>query len=156
MSCDQQQHLTAYLDGELLDAERGQFEAHLSTCADCSATRIQLERALEQLSRLTTPAPGPAMRQQVLAGLAPASPAPPVKRRMTLRRRARVLIAAAALLAVAIPGAQLIRRSAEGAEDLLYAQHGEVLEDYEVIGLEGPEDVELIAHLQEFSPAEVK
>ena len=49
--------LSAYLDGELSDAERASIEAHLQTCADCRAVLTDLRSIVAAASRLPETAP---------------------------------------------------------------------------------------------------
>lgn len=47
--------LSAYIDGELDDADRGPLEAHLSTCASCRATLEALRATVADLAALPEP-----------------------------------------------------------------------------------------------------
>ena len=58
------------------------------------------------------------------------------------------MAAAAALVLVTSIGLQSDQRP-ESADQLLYAQNEEVLEDFDVVGLDDVNDVEVVEHLHE-------
>jgi hypothetical protein len=56
---------------------------------------------------------------------------------------------AAAVAVVVSSGSGDPARKLETADQLFYAQHSELLEDFDVAGLEDPADVEIVEHLDE-------
>ena len=53
---ERREQLSAYLDGELVDAAREQLEAHLADCADCRRELAELRQVRALLRALPTPA----------------------------------------------------------------------------------------------------
>jgi anti-sigma factor RsiW len=146
--------LTALVDGALSPAERAAVEAHLSGCGACRAERDALARAVAAFAAVPPPAPPrPGFEQRFYARLAREAP----RRRPLLDRLAahplRWLVPATGLAAALAVGIGL-RRSGEQAE-LEMARHLDLLENYvEVASLdvvETPEDVEVVAHLDELA-----
>jgi anti-sigma factor RsiW len=144
--------LTALLDGALPAAGRAEVEAHLAGCDTCRAEKVALSRAMAALAAVPSPAPPrPGFEQRFYARLA--REAPP--RRTLLSRLAahplRWLVPATGLAAALAVGIGL-RRAGERTE-LEMARHLDLLERYvEVASLdvvETPEDVDVVAHLDE-------
>lgn len=155
MSCGFEEDLTAYVDGELAPARRAQVEAHLGTCAGCRSTEALLRGAVVRLAGLPdfSPAPSPATRRAVLAKL-DALPPSWWERLKALWRPAVLLPSAglAAALAVALlmvrPGPEAPVDLADAAEMEL-AANLELVEDYELLGLDSAEDLDVVANLHE-------
>jgi anti-sigma factor RsiW len=151
MSCTFEEDLTAYVDGELPAARRGEVEAHLGGCADCRATEALLRRTLEPLATLPEFVPSASMRREVLAKVDALPP--------TLRERLRALLRPGVLVpAAAVAGAALLALNLGGGEPSLevtdpgvleLAANLDLVEDYEVVGLESIDDMEVVAHLHE-------
>lgn len=146
------EELTALVDDALAPAERAAVEAHLDACAACRAERDAIARALATLAAVPAPPPPrPGFEQRFYARLAREAPRP----RSLLERLAahplRWLVPAAGLAAALAVGIG-VRRAAERS-DLEMARHLDLLERYvEVASLdvvETPEDVEVVAHLDE-------
>jgi anti-sigma factor RsiW len=144
--------LTALLDGALDPARRAVVDGHLSACAACRAERDRIARALSAFAALPPPPPPPpGFEQRFYARLAREAP-----RRRTLRERLSALplrwLVPAAGLAAALAVGLWVRQAGERA-DLEMASHLDLLENYvEVASLgvvETPEDVEVVAHLDE-------
>jgi hypothetical protein len=89
--------LSAYLDGELGDAERRSLEAHLATCADCRRELAELRTTVALLRRLPEAAPPRSLRVAVPAP----RPAPAILRWYP-RLRAATGLVAVFLLAVVV------------------------------------------------------
>ncbi|QSQ19835.1 zf-HC2 domain-containing protein [Pyxidicoccus parkwayensis] len=153
MSCGFEEDLTAYLDGELPPARRGEVEAHLGTCAGCRATHALLRNAVARLAELPAYEPSPATRRAVLAKL-DALPVPWWQRLKVLLRPAVLVpsVGLAAALGVALlmagPGPEAPDELADPAVMEL-AANLEVAEDFEVLGLDSAEDLEVVANLHE-------
>ncbi|WP_164007511.1 anti-sigma factor family protein [Pyxidicoccus trucidator] len=153
MSCGFEEDLTAYVDGELPPARRVEVEAHLGTCAGCRATHALLGNAVARLAELPAFEPSPHTRRAVLAKL-DALPMPWWERLKVLLRPAVLVPSAglAAALAVALlmagPGVDAPPELADPAVMEL-AANLEVAEDYELLGLDSAEDLEVVANLHE-------
>lgn len=157
MTCEHEDELTAYLDGEVAPSRAQRLEGHLQGCPGCAATLALLRRSAEALARLPAPAPSPALRSAVLSRIA-AEPAPAERgvRGWLLWRSpwsvAPLAVGAAAVLVLFSWRALDGGRGPEGLAEpgrLELAANLEILEDLEVIGLETPEDLEVVARLDE-------
>lgn len=144
--------LTALLDGALPEPRRAEVEQHLAACPSCRAERDILARALAALEALPAPpAPAPGFEQRFYARLAREAP----RRRSfldALRDRPLRWLVPATGLAAALVVAVGVERS-RTRSDLEMAQNLDLLENYvEVASLgtvETPEDVDVVAHLDE-------
>lgn len=153
MSCAFEDDLTAYLDGELPPARRAEMEAHLGTCEGCQKTEALLRRSLASLAALPEFKPSADTRRAVLAKV-DALPLP-LRERLKALLRPSVLVpsmglAAALGLAVIIANgreSQILDVTDAGTLEL--AANLELVEDYDIVGLEGSEDMEVIEHLHE-------
>jgi anti-sigma factor RsiW len=144
--------LTALLDGALDPVRRAEVEGHLSACDACRAERDGIARALSAFAALPPPPPPPpGFEQRFYARLAREAP----RRRSFLERLSahpfRWLVPATGLAAALAVGIW-VRQAGERA-DLEMARHLDLLENYvEVASLgvvETPEDLEVVAHLDE-------
>ncbi len=152
MSCTYEEDLTAYIDGELVPARRAEVEAHLGACAGCRSTEALLRRTVARVAELPAFTPSPATRREVLAKL---DALPPTwrERLSGLLRPAAVLVPVAAAAGVAVlalrpgGGEPALEVSDPGVLEL--AANMELVEDYDVVGLDSFEDMEVVAHLHE-------
>lgn len=162
-SCPFEEHLTAYLDQQLPDLKRRQVEVHLASCASCGETEALLRKTLVAVGSLPVQEPSPNLKRAVISQL------PEAPDRVGLwagLRRAwqapAVGLAAAAAVAVVVTtraGQAGRLESGPGAGDagsFLVAQHLDVLDDYEVLGLDSTDDVDLILTLHEVEAPEVE
>ncbi|MFL5344871.1 MAG: anti-sigma factor family protein [Hyalangium sp.] len=152
MSCAFEEELTAYIDGELPAPRRTEVEAHLGTCAECRSTEALLRRTLSQLALLPEFKPSPDTRRAVLAKV-DALP-PPLRERLKALLRPSVLMpslgmVAAVGLAVIYSGHESRGLDVTDAGTLELAANLELVEDYDVVGLDSAEDMEVIEHLHE-------
>lgn len=152
MSCPFEEDLTAYVDEELPPARRAEVEAHLGGCAGCQGTEALLRRTVARMAELPDFTPSPAMRREVLAKVDALPPG--LGERLRALLRPSVLVPAAGLAAVAglalyttAPGEPPLEVADAGTLEL--AMNLEVVEDYDVVGLENGEDLEVIASLHE-------
>lgn len=152
MSCTFEDELTAYVDGELPAARQREMEAHLGTCPDCRATEGLLRRTMAQLPALPPFVPSPSMRREVLAKV-DALP-PTLGERLRGLLRPSVLVPTAAMACALV----LVVRLGGGGEPSLdvtdpgvleLAANMELVEDYDVAGLDDVDDLEVVAHLHE-------
>jgi anti-sigma factor RsiW len=153
MSCTFEEDLTAYVDGELPPVRRVEVETHLGTCAGCRTTHARLSQTVARMAELPAFEPWPGTRRAVLTKL-DALPAPWWQRLRTLLRSS-VLVPSAGLAAVlgvtllmAGPGIDAPPELADPAVMEL-AANLEVAEDYELLGLDSAEDLEVVANLHE-------
>ncbi|WP_163996169.1 anti-sigma factor family protein [Pyxidicoccus caerfyrddinensis] len=153
MSCGFEEDLTAYVDGELPPARREEVTAHLDTCAGCRSTHALLRNTVARLAELPAYEPSSATRRAVMAKL-DALPVPWWER---LRKWLRPVVLVPSLgLAAAVGVALLLAGPGPDAPPELedpavmeLAANLEVAEDYEVLGLDSAEDLEVVANLHE-------
>jgi anti-sigma factor RsiW len=145
--------LTAYLDGALPAAERAEMESHLAACPACRAERDRLARAIAALSRLpAAPAPAAGFEQRFFARLAREKAGSRERRGLFGRAAWRWLVPA---LAGGLAAAAVVVYSGERRRerDLFLAEHLELFQSYELVAsvgaVDGPDDVEVVAHLDE-------
>lgn len=152
MSCSYEEDLTAYVDGELAEGQQTKLQAHLPGCGECQKTLALLQRSVAQLSALPAYEPSGALRKNVLSRI----DAPPSAwERVRAALRPAVFVPAGALFAAVVValvwaggGADPAPQVADAAQ-LELAANLEVIEDLDVVGLESPEDLEVIRHLEE-------
>lgn len=98
--------LSEYVDGDLDAETRAALEVHLATCADCRATRDELERVVVRARRIGYREPSHDLWTRIEAGLS--SPTGPTTVRPIHRRRVITLslarLAAAAGIVAAVAG----------------------------------------------------
>ncbi|ADO69954.1 anti-sigma factor family protein [Stigmatella aurantiaca] len=150
MSCTFEEELTAFIDGELPPSRHAEVAVHLGACAQCQSTEALLRGTLANMALLPEFVPLPNTRHQVLARV-DALP-PPLKERLLALLRPRVWVPALGLAAVAVlavyPRSQQAMHEADpGALEL--AANLELVEDYDVVGLDSFEDMEVVTHLHE-------
>lgn len=143
-----EENLTAYLDGELPEAEVKELEAALVKDASLRATLESLKGALSAVKSMPEPAASAALRRAVLAQVeGPQSFGERMKLFFTLPRLIPVAgLAAAAALAVVVTVKGGEKPPAD-PEQLYVAQNMELLEDMDLIGLEHPEDLDVVMNL---------
>ncbi|MCP3138929.1 anti-sigma factor family protein [Pyxidicoccus xibeiensis] len=153
MSCGFEEDLTAYVDGELPPARRAEVEGHLGACAGCRATHALLRNAVARLAELPAFEPSANTRRAVMAKL-DALPAPWWERLKALLRPA-VLVPSVGLAAAVGVALLLVGPGADAPPELAdpvmleLAANLELVEDYEVLGLDSAEDLEVVANLHE-------
>ncbi|WP_224366079.1 anti-sigma factor family protein [Hyalangium versicolor] len=152
MSCAFEDDLTAYIDGELSAARRAEMETHLGTCAECQGTEKLLRRTLTQLAALPEFKPSLDTRRAVLARV-DALP-PPLRERLKALLRPAVLVpslglAAAVGFAIVYTGHESQSMNVMDAGSLELAANLELVEDYDIVGLDSAEDLEVIENLHE-------
>lgn len=147
MSCTYECELTALMDGELDDLARHKVETHLGACAECQETTRRLGRSVAKLSALPAFEPSADLRRQVLTRLPDGRPGGWFVRRRWAHLGWALPAAAAIAYFMLVPAA----RSPDFKEPAQYllASNLEVVEDYEFLGLEEPDDLEVVAHLHE-------
>ncbi len=143
--------LTAYLDGVLAPGERAEIEAHLEACPACQAERDRLASAIGLLSRLPRAEASPTFEQRFYARLA-TERAARVERRGFLERIAWRWLGPG-LAGAAAAAAVVLYVGAERRDERFLAEHLDLFENYEAVAsvgtVERPEDVAVVAHLDE-------
>ena len=153
MSCEFEEHLTAYLDRELSPLQHRQLETHLPSCQGCTQTLALLRRTLETLEKLPAFVPSAQLRRDVLNRIS-VQPQGWLDR-LKAALRPGVLVPALALGAAVLVAVVAVNRVGPDAQamddvvDLELAANLEVVEDLDVLGLESAEDLEVVQHLDE-------
>jgi hypothetical protein len=98
--------LSEYVDGDLDAVTRAALDAHLATCADCRATREELEQVVVRAHRVGYREPGHDLWSRIEAGItASASEAVrPIRRRRVITLSLARLAAAAGIVAAVVGG----------------------------------------------------
>jgi len=153
MSCPFEEDLTAYVDRELSTLRERQVSLHLPTCASCRSTLGLLERTVARVETMPAFEPSAGLRRAVLNRI---DQPPALLDRLRAALTPGVMmpsfgLAAAALVVVVLnqsnrnpPGPPLLEPG-----QLELATNLEMVEDYDVLGLESPEDVEVVRNLKE-------
>jgi anti-sigma factor RsiW len=165
MTCDERQELVAWRDGALSPSRAAEVAAHVAACTPCAAEAATLERGLAALASLPeVPKPSPALRARVLAAVTPVEPSAWARLAAWLRAGLRPVVlvpalsAAAALLLLAprVQPAPLtpdeVSSALEAAGEPAQLEAALVLdelEQLETLGLDSPEDAEVVAMLDE-------
>ena len=156
MSCKLEAELTAYVDAELPPADMEAVRAHLLGCTDCRSTEALLRHTVLSLEALPAFEVSSGLRRSVLHRVDGLPPSLAGRLRGLLRPAVLLPSAAALLTAVVVAGllASSGERTGQPAElqegrALDVAMNFELLRDYDVLGLESPEDVEVVAQLDE-------
>jgi anti-sigma factor RsiW len=152
MSCSFEQDLTAYLDQELPAMEAARVAAHLPGCPDCRATEALLRQSLEALAALPAFEPSLALRRSLLSRVDALPPSLGTRLRALLRPW--VLLPTGGLVAAGLVVTVLLLRQPRPPElsppaQLELAMNFDVVDNYEVLGIDSPEDLAVVEHLQE-------
>ena len=158
MSCEYEEDLTAYVDEELQPLQARRLEDHLPGCGSCTETLALLKRTVAAVEAMPAFSPSAQLRRDVLDRIS-AEPAPFWERlRAFLRPPVLVpALSAAALLAIGVVAMRGGRNDPRpdapvlvaDISELELAQNLELVEDLDVVGLESPEDLDVVEHLQE-------
>lgn len=162
MSCEFEEDLTAYVDRELPPLRARQLEGHLPGCSGCAATLALLQRTVTALASMPAFSPSAQLRRDVLNRISEEVPlSDRLKELLRGWLRPQVMLpalSAAAVVALAIIATQPARGPGgpgdapllvADASELELAQNLELVEDLDVVGLESPEDLEVVERLQE-------
>lgn len=151
---DVSEQLTAYIDGELSEAEAEAVQRALAQDANLRALEQRLRKTVGLMGTLPQLEPTSAMRRSVLARI----DAPTAWERLSGWLRPSVLVPAGALAAAAVAVLVLNRepRSSELAastwldgDALAVAENIDELEDMDLAGLGTTEDLDVVANLHE-------
>jgi len=158
--------LSAYLDDEMLPADRVALEAHLGTCADCSSQLAALRSVSQELRALPQIEVGADFRRRVLReidGQRQELARPPAPRRVRPRWAWPTLGALGTLGAAAAAFLTLARGPTSSgdlasAADLAIAGQLELFQYYPSVqvvdAIDGAEDVAVVADLDQLSTGE--
>jgi anti-sigma factor RsiW len=142
--------LTAYIDGELPPARAAEVAAALAADPQLKALEAKLRATVVALKGLPDPDPSLSLRRKVLALVDEPTWKERLAKWLTPPRLVPVgLAVAAAVTAVVLwPGQPVV---VEGLDEdaLLVAQNLELAEDLDLIGLESPDDLAVVAQLDE-------
>ena len=154
MSCQYEEDLTAYLDGELSAAEAQRLEEHLPGCEGCQRTHALLKNALGELAALPRFEPSPALRRNVLNAVDRLPR--PLAERLRAYLRPSYLVPAGGMVAAAIVATVALQHQAgkraaplSPNAELELAMNYEILDNYEVLGVDSPDDLDVVEHLSE-------
>lgn len=112
MKCDKSSEITAYLQGEVPEAEREMLRQHFQDCEACARELAQFERAFGAMGRLETIEPSAGFQRRVEAAFLRAHP------EMAPKPRFRLLAAAAIAAGLLITlGAVYVALRSDGAPD---------------------------------------
>jgi anti-sigma factor RsiW len=146
-----QRELTAYIDGELPEAERRELEAALATDPQLRALEMRLRQTIALMQRVPATAPSPRLKSKVLSSL----DAEPTSSRAWAWQKLvpAVALAAAAVIAVVLlrggGGREEAISTFVEADQVLLAQNIDVVEDLDLDGLATFEDLDVIEQLAE-------
>ena len=145
-------NLTAYIDGELSELDAKRIEEALKADPELAALERRLRSAVTVVEKMEAPAPSLALRRAVLGRIDAPTALERLKTFFTLPRlvpAAGLAAAAAIAVAIAVKNRHHEGPTAEEAESLVLAQNMDVVEDLDVMGLENPDDLEVVANLKE-------
>jgi len=141
--------LTAYIDGELPPARAAEVEAALAADPQLAALEAKLRATVVALRGLPEPAPSPSLRRKVLARVDEPTWKERLAKWLTPPRLVPAgLLAVAAVTAVVLWPGQPVEEGLD-EEALLVAQNLELAEDMDLVGLESPDDLGVVARLDE-------
>jgi anti-sigma factor RsiW len=144
-------NLTAYIDGELSELEAKRVEEALKGDPELATLERKLRAAVKAVEAMPAPAPSTALRRAVLGRLDEKTRLERVLSLLTLPRLVPAIgLAAAAAVTVVVVQRPLVEPSRPlDPETLFVAQNMDVLEDMDLIGLENPDDLDVVASLHE-------
>ncbi len=150
-----EEDLTAYVDGELNELDHKRFEERLKNEPELAALAEALRTTMKQVAQLPQPEASTSLRRQVLHQIdQPFTLTERLRAWLPARRLVPALgMAAAATVAVAVavhgghPTTQPL--ALNDPEQLELAQNIDVLEDMDVVGLDNPDDLDVIAQLDQ-------
>jgi anti-sigma factor RsiW len=146
---DWQDELTAYVDGELDERRRSALEAAFADNPELRARVEQLRRTAEGIRALPPVAVSAQLRRNVLDAVFEPSWKERLGAWLSPSRLIPLSLAAAtAAVAVAVlPRHDSDELTSVGGEQLALAQNLEMVADLDLLGLETPEDVAVVAAL---------
>lgn len=143
--------LTAYIDGELPEARAAEVAAALAADPQLQALETKLRATVVALKGLPDPDPSLALRRNVLALVDEPTWKERLAKWLTPPRLVPVGLAVAATLAAVVlwPGQPVVVDPGLDEDSLLVAQNLELAEDLDLVGLESPDDLAVVAQLDE-------
>ncbi len=146
---DLSEQLTAYIDGELSPDEAKAVAAALQQDPALRALEQQLRRTVDLVEAMPAPEPSQALRRAVLARIDEPTFGERLRALFTPGRLSVAGLAAAAAVAAVVVTTGRDGGAPADEEQLFLAQNMDVLEDMDLVGLESPEDLEVVASLQD-------
>jgi anti-sigma factor RsiW len=150
---EQDEDLTAYIDGELSELDAKRFEERLKNEPELAALEKALRATMKQVSTLPMPAASQQLRRNVLNRIDEPLGAGEKLRAWFQGWRLVPALGMAAAAAVAVVLVVWPHGPRHGevlmAENLEVAQNIDLLEDMDVVGLDNPDDLEVVARLDE-------
>lgn len=143
-----QSELTAYIDGELPEAERLAVEAALAKDPSLKALEVKLRQTVALMKTLPAAQPSAGLKRSVLAKLEDERSN---VRWLSWPKLVPVMTLAAAALVVLVlrVGGEDIPPPLVEEEQLALSQNMDVVEDLDLLGLASPEDVEIVEQLKD-------
>jgi anti-sigma factor RsiW len=143
--------LTAYIDGELNELDARRMEEALKADPELAALERRLRATVTAVEKMEAPVPSLALKRAVLGRLDAPSALERLKAFFTLPRLVPAvgLAAAAAVTVIVVKNKMVEPPQPEDAEALVLAQNMEVVEDLDLIGLDNPDDLEVVANLHD-------
>jgi anti-sigma factor RsiW len=143
--------LTAYIDGELSELDARRIEDALKTDPELAALERRLRATVTAVEKMEAPAPSVALKRAVLGRIDEPTALERLKSFFTLPRLVPAvgLAAAAAVTVVVVRGNRVEPPVADDPDGFVLAQNMDVVEDLDLIGLENPDDLEVVANLKE-------
>lgn len=142
-----QSELTAYIDGELSDADRRALEAQLAADPKLKALEARLRQTVALMAKVPAPAPSATLRASVLNRL---DDEPAAKPWFSWPRLVPVMaLAAAALVVVLRSRSGEVPPSFLEEDQVVLAQNMDLVEDLDLVGLASPEDLDVIEQLKD-------
>ena len=146
------ENLTAYIDGELSELEAKRMEEALKSDPELAKLEQQLRATVTAVEKMTAPEPSRDLRRAVLNRLDEKTTLEKLRALFTLPRLVPLAgLAAAAAVTVVVMGGRGGKPDRPGldVETLELAQNMEVIEDLDLIGLENPDDLDIVANLHQ-------
>jgi len=149
MTRDWTEQLTAYVDGELSEMEARALEAELERDPALRALEQKLRRTVALVEAMPAPEPSSALRRAVLSRIDEPTLGERLKAFFTPARLGVAGLAAAAAVATVVVVAAQPKDVPGDEEQLFLAQNMEVIEDLDLVGLDSPDDLDVVASLHE-------
>jgi anti-sigma factor RsiW len=151
MNCTISGELTAYLDGELPIFQLRQIEGHLAHCRECRSTEQLLRRTVAHLAELPAFELPTASRRAVLSRIDEQASGS-IRSRLKALWRPQLVFPSLGLAVAAVIALVTSRQTGLELRDVPLFEVGanlELAENYEVLGLSNPDDLEVVQHLHE-------
>jgi len=146
---ERDEDLTAYVDGELNELDKKRFEERLKAEPELAAMEQLLRSTVKQVSALPMPAVSQQLRRNVLNRIDEPAGAGEKLRAWFSGWRLLPAVGLAAAAAITFMVTRPKHDKFIDPEQIELAQNFEVLENMDVLGLDSPDDLEVVARLDE-------